>query len=113
MRDKARESGKGKGTPPAAGERRAMGGYLPQYVGAAGLVLEALRRGTLQWLRVADPEAGAMDDLQIASPGRLDAYQFKWSGYAGPFTFNDLVGPTPESSITRVLADGWTLLRQL
>lgn len=51
--------------PPAMGERRAIGGYHPQYRVAAGLIIRALRNGALEWIRVADPEAGRVDDLQI------------------------------------------------
>jgi hypothetical protein len=65
--------------PPAMGERRAIGGYHPQYRVAAGLIIRALRNGTLEWIRVADPEAGRVDDLQIADGGLLDAFQVKWS----------------------------------
>lgn len=70
--------------PPAMGERRAIGGYHPQYRVAAGLILRAFRDGTLESVRVADPEAGRVDDLQIATRGRLDAYQIKWSRHLRP-----------------------------
>lgn len=66
---------------PAMGERRAIGGYHPQYRVAAGLILRALRDGTLDWTRVADPEAGHVDDFRIATPNGLDAYQVKWSRF--------------------------------
>ncbi len=39
------------------GERRAIGGYHPQYRVAGTLVIRALRNGMLEWIRVADPEA--------------------------------------------------------
>ena len=68
-----------------------MGGYFGQYHGASGLILDALRDGSLEWIRVADPEAGRMDDAQIARPGRLDAYSFKWSRYPESFTFLKLI----------------------
>ena len=47
------------------GERRAIGGYHPQYRVAAGLIVRALRNGALDWIRVADPDAGRVDDPQI------------------------------------------------
>ena len=59
--------------PPAMGERRAIGGYHPQYRVAAGLIIRALRNGALEWIRVTDPEAGRVDDLQIGARDVLDA----------------------------------------
>lgn len=59
------------------GERTAMLGYVPQYEIAAGLIYEALLDGTLEWFRVADPKAGSLDDILIATTGKLDAYQVK------------------------------------
>ena len=71
--------------PPAMGERRAIGGYHPQYRVAAGLILRGLRDGTLEWIRVADPEAGRVDDFQIATANSLDAYQVTlFVGELGP-----------------------------
>lgn len=98
--------------PPAMGERRAIGGYHPQYRVAAGLIVRALRSGALEWIRVADPEAGRVDDLQIGAGGLLDAYQVKWSRSPQTFTFNDLVKPSVDRpSLIRQLADGWQRLR--
>ena len=98
--------------PPAMGERRAIGGYHPQYRVAAGLIIRALRNGTLEWIRVADPEAGRVDNLQIGAGGLLDAYQVKWSRFPQTFTFNDLVKPSIDRpSLIRQLADGWQRLR--
>lgn len=98
-------------TPPAEGERRAMGGYLPQYRWAADRVLRDLDRG-LVWIRLADPSAGRTDDLQVGFDLRVDAYQVKWSQYPAPFTFQQLVaqsGDTPP--LIAQLADGWIRLR--
>jgi len=98
--------------PPAMGERRAIGGYHPQYRVAAGLIIRALRNGTLEWIRVADPEAGRVDDLQIGAGGLLDAYQVKWSRFPQTFTFNDLIRTsTDRPSLISQLADGWRRLR--
>lgn len=97
---------------PAAGERRALGGYHPQYRLAASLVLRALRDGALEWLRLADPEAGRLDDVRIGTPGRIDAYQVKWSRDATTFTFNDLVARPDATTpgLIAQLADGWRRL---
>ncbi len=70
-------------TKPGEGERRAVGGYRPQYLVSASLILEALEQGDLEWIRVADPSAGRVDDMQIATTGRIDAYQVKWARYGG------------------------------
>ena len=67
-------------------------------------------------MRLADPEAGRLDDFQIGTTGRVDAYQFKWSAHAGTFTFSDLVregrqdgGVRP--ALVSQLVDGWQRLR--
>lgn len=88
-----------------------MGGYLPQYRWAAARVLNDLEHG-LAWIRLADPNAGRTDDLQVGFDLRVDAYQVKWSQYPSPFTFQQLLsesGDTP--SLLAQLADGWTRLR--
>ena len=65
-------------TNPADGERRAMIGYYPQYTVSASIVLKALMDKTLEWIKVADPEAGRVDDFQLGSHNRIDAFQIKW-----------------------------------
>lgn len=99
----------------ADGEVRALRGYTGQYAVAAQLVYDALLEGDFDWIRLADPDAGRLDDLQIARPGRLDAYQVKWSEFEGRISFNSLItasgageGATP--SPTTQLADGWRRL---
>jgi hypothetical protein len=94
-----------------------MIGYSAQYEVAAELIYDSLVAGELQWIRVADPSAGRVDDLQLASPRRLDAYQVKWGEFSGTITFNDLVRPQRTGgsnnapSLIRQLADGWIRLR--
>ena len=98
---------------PGEGERRAIGGYHPQYRASASLILRNLRHGRLEWIRVADPEAGRVDDLQIGSSGRVDAYQVKSAQYGGTFTFRDLAEPqTGVPALIQQLARGWMTLRQ-
>lgn len=93
------------------GERRAIGGYHPQYRVAASLILRALRDGALEWIRVADPDAGRVDDIQVATPIVLDAYQVKWSRFPQTITFNDIVRSTADHpSLIHQLADGWRRL---
>ena len=98
---------------PGEGERRAIGGYYAQYLMSASLILRDLRHGRLQWIRVADPQAGRVDDLQIGSSGRVDAYQVKSAQYGRPFTFRDLAVPQSGApSLIQQLAQGWLTLRQ-
>ena len=98
---------------PAEGERRAITGYYPQYRVAAALILRALREENLESIRVADPEAGRVDDVQIASRGRLDAFQVKWSRHGDPpVTFRELTKDDDSTpSLVAQLADGWKKLR--
>lgn len=93
---------------PAEGERRAATGYQPQYQVSASLIVKALRRGTLEWIRIADPQAGRVDDFQLGSTGRVDAYQFKWSLYPEYFTFGNLANGSP--SLIFQLAEGYKTL---
>lgn len=102
---------------PAEGERAAIGGYYPQYLLAADLILRRLDQGRLEWIRIADPDAGRLDDFQIGTPNRVDAYQFKWSKHADTFNYSDLVREAREReggtrpSLIAQLADGWKRLR--
>lgn len=73
---------------PADGERSAMIGYVPQYKVAANFIYTALLDGTLEWIKIADPEVGRVDDIQIATTGRLDAYQVKWGETVKYYTTN-------------------------
>ena len=98
---------------PGEGERRAIGGYHAQYLTSASLILRDLRYGRLQWIRVADPKAGRVDDLLIGSPGRVDAYQVKSAQYGRPFTFRDLTVPQSGApALIQQLAQGWQTLKQ-
>ena len=95
--------------PPAEGERRAISGYYGQYLVSASLILRGLGEGSLEWIRVADPDAERVDDFQLGSAGRIDAYQMKWHQYGGLFTFNELVsGRDQESKLIAQLASGWS-----
>ena len=101
---------------PASGERRAMRAFTAQYRVAATLTLDALLEGDLEWIRLVDPDAGRLDDIIIARPRRLDAYQVKWESYEERITFRDLVSPssvggTPYPSPMYILGDGWRRLK--
>ncbi len=97
---------------PGEGERRAVGGFYAQYRVSASLILAALSSRLLRWIRLADPEAGRVDDLQIGGENRVDAYQAKWARYGGNVSFRELTTGTGEDpSLIEQLADGWKRLR--
>jgi hypothetical protein len=62
--------------------------------------------GRPQRIRLADPDAGRVDDFQIESLARIDAYQMKWERYPGAFSFKDLQAIFPQ------LVQGWRTLRE-
>ncbi|MCK4829013.1 ATP-binding protein, partial [bacterium] len=100
-------------TPPAEGERRAVSGYQGQYRIAARIILYSLRRRILEWIRVADPSAGRVDDLQVGCQNRVDGYQVKWGQFSGNFTFNNLTKAfSNKPSLIAQLSDGWKRLRK-
>jgi hypothetical protein len=96
--------------PPSEGERRALGGYVPQYLIASKLVITSLLEGEFEWIRLVDPEAGRLDDIQIGTPNRVDAYQIKWSQYEGAFTFRQWTQSDNPPLIAQ-LVDGWQRLK--
>ena len=96
---------------PAEGERGAAAGYHKQYQYAAILILQKLTNGQLDWIRIADPQAGRVDDLLIGTQERIDAYQVKTEQYAGLFTFNNFITPQGKPSLITQLAQGWHALR--
>ena len=103
----------GRTVRPAEGERRAISGYSGQYHVAAAVILSGLREHGLRWVRVADPDAGRVDDLQVGSGGRVDSYQVKWSQFPGLFTFNDLVTDKDKApNLLAQLVEGWFRLRK-
>jgi hypothetical protein len=100
-------------TKPGEGERRAVSGYRTQYLVSASLILKALEQGDLEWIRVADPDTiHAVEDIQIATTGRIDAYQFKWEQYVGSITLRDLTHSTDKEPLFNQLAQGWKELRK-
>jgi hypothetical protein len=101
---------------PADGERRAVRNLTAQYLVAATLIYEAIQAGELTWVRLVDPEAGRLDDVIIGRPGRVDAYQIKWSEYRQSVTFSHLVTPSrvsgkPYPAPFQLMADGWKKLK--
>jgi len=102
---------------PAEGERRALRSLSAQYLVAAKLARDALLDGELEWIRLVDPDAGRLDDIVLGRPGRIDAYQVKWSEYRRQVTFQQLVAPSkvsgkPYPAPFALLAEGWKTLQQ-
>ncbi len=102
---------------PAAGERAALRGFRWQYDHIAALVYDALLDGDLVSLRLADPNAGRVDDLVLIRRGRVDGYQFKSAEFGNSLTFNKVVsaqhtgGFDSAPSLLWSLADGWKRLQ--
>ncbi|MFJ1859961.1 hypothetical protein ACIOHA_21915 [Streptomyces anulatus] len=95
---------------PSRGEVSAVVGFGGQYGLAARVVLAKLP--TLEWIRVADPEAGVADDFQFKSGPRRHALQVKWSQPAGSFTWGDLTsGEGGKPGLLTQLAAAWARLR--
>jgi hypothetical protein len=101
----------------ASGERAAIVGYSAQYRIASEQIYMALLAGQLEWIALADPTAGRVDDIQVATPGNIDAYQIKWGEQVGSLSFNDLTSgegdPGDENShgLIGQLAGGWRRLK--
>lgn len=98
---------------PASGERRARSGYRGQDKVSADLMYSNILNGTLEFIRVADPFAGRVDDFQIGTQSHIDAYQVKWSRVQGNFTFNNLISPEENKpSLLFQLVDGWVRIQR-
>ncbi|POZ51811.1 ATP-binding protein [Methylovulum psychrotolerans] len=103
----------------SSGERAAIVGYSAQYLIAAEQIYTALLAGQLEWVALADPAAGRVDDIQIATPGKIDAYQIKWGEQVGSLSFNDLTtgegdpGDNKSHGLIGQLSGGWNRLRVL
>lgn len=63
----------------ASGERAAMGGYLPQFDEFSWFVYLNLINKKLEWIRIADPKAEKLDDIQYSTYSEIHAYQVKWT----------------------------------
>ncbi|MDP4183778.1 MAG: ATP-binding protein [Bacteroidota bacterium] len=68
-----------KNNVSASGERAAIGGYLPQFDEFATFVYKNLVAKQLEWIKVADPGAEKLDDIQYATTKEIHAYQVKWT----------------------------------
>ena len=90
------------------GERSAIRGYKAQYDAAAYFSARALRERLLQEVRLADLEAGRVDDLVLVlASGEVHGYQMK--AVEGELSFNDF---TRADGLLFQLAQGWKALRE-
>ncbi len=96
------------------GERRARWGYGYQDKVATERILSFLRRdlrdGTtvFEGVRLADPEAGRVDDFVLVWKESVEGNSIKWSEGATGFTWGELIGA---SGLLRDLATGRNRLR--
>ena len=81
---------------PADGERAAVVGFSGQYGLAARTVRAKIT--TLEWIRVADPDAGIADDFQFQAGGTRYALQAKWAQYPATFGWAELVNASKDAT---------------
>lgn len=100
--------------PPAMGERRARWGLAYQDKVATKLILDELKRNLttsgykLTGVRLADLEAGKVDDFVLVWEDRIAGHSLKWSAEATPLNWGELIGA---SGLLKELADGLKRLR--
>ena len=96
------------------GERRARWGFGYQDKVATDRILTLLRKdlaeGTTEFegIRLADLDAGRVDDFVLVWSTAVEGNSIKWSGNAAPLTWGDLIG---SAGLLRELADGYQRLR--
>ncbi len=96
-----------KTTPPSDGDRKDLGGKIPQFDAFASFAYKELVRNELEWIKVADNEALTLDDIQYSTKNEVHAFQVKWSNQLKPepFTYVDL------KNLLREIFDGWKALK--
>jgi len=101
--------------PPAMGERRARWGYGYQDKVATDRILRILRddlRGgsaLFEGVRLADLQAGRVDDFVLVWNRQVEGNSIKWSGDASPMNWGDLIGT---EGLVKELAEGFLDLRR-
>ncbi len=101
--------------PPAIGERRARWGYGYQDKVATDRILRILRddlrsgSAVFEGVRLADLQAGRVDDFVLPWKRRVEGNSIKWSGDASPINWGDLIGA---EGLVKELAQGFFQLRQ-
>ena len=100
---------------PAMGERRARWGYGYQDKVATERILDFLRDDlrastpAFEGVRLADLDAGRVDDFVLIWKNTVEGNSIKWSESASALTWGDFTG---ESGLLRDLADGWQRLQR-
>jgi len=76
----------------SSGDKIDLSGKKPQFDLFARHAYDALRADELTVIRVGDPEAMKLDDIQYETISEVHAFQVKWSGIRppDPFSFRDL-----------------------
>jgi len=92
---------------PAEGDRIDIGGKLPQFDAFAWFVYKEMISNNLEWVRIGDPEALTLDDIQYSTRTELQAYQVKWSNQEipKPISFKEFIELVPK------IIDGWKSLK--
>jgi hypothetical protein len=94
---------------PGLGERRARWGFGYQDKVATERILDALKSDSVshnddfEGVRLADLEAGQVDDFVLVWRHRVEGYSIKWSGDGSPLNWGDLIGV---DGLLRGLSDG-------
>lgn len=96
--------------PPAMGERRARWGYGYQdkivTERILNIIRESLRLGdnSFRGVRLADLEAGRVDDFVLLWDDKVEGNSIKWSEEAKPFNWGELIG---SNGLLKELAEGF------
>lgn len=96
------------------GERRARWGYGYQDKIATERILNFLREGlregesVFEGVRLADLEAGRVDDFVLVWKNEVEGNSIKWNGEATPFNWGELIGT---NGLLKELADGYQRLK--
>lgn len=98
-----------KQTSASDGDRIDLGGKLPQFDAFAWLAYKELCRNNLEWIRIADPQALKLDDIQYSTKSEIHAYQVKWSNLENPepFSYTDF------RNLLKDFVEGWESLKKL
>lgn len=101
--------------PPAMGERRARWGYGYQDKIATERILNLLRENlraggaVFEGVRLADLDAGRVDDFVLVWEKKVEGNSIKWSGEATPLNWGELIGA---NGLLKELADGYQRLKE-
>lgn len=96
---------------PAEGERNARRGYVHQDRSSARLIYAALLDRTLQWVGLADRNAGSVDDLVLGLADSVVAHQFKRADHPKAVGLTALLMGT-KTEIERLAASFMALRQQ-